>query len=229
MVKENNCVQFDNLSKSYFDGDKEIKIVQDISVSFQNGKTTLILGRSGCGKSTLLNLISGVDVPSKGTVLVNNSSLSDLSENERTLFRRKYIGIIFQFFYLIPSLTVLENILFPLELNNISGNKSRNLAHEFLQKVDLNDKAEVFPDTLSGGEQQRAAIARAIVHDPQIIIADEPTGNLDSKTRDQIINILLNLVSDKNKTLIIATHSEDLIDLSDNAYLIENLKLKKIK
>jgi len=229
MVKENNCVQFDNLSKSYFDGDKEIKIVQDISVSFQNGKTTLILGRSGCGKSTLLNLISGVDVPSKGTVLVNNSSLSDLSENERTLFRRKHIGIIFQFFYLIPSLTVLENILFPLELNNISGNKSRNLAHEFLQKVDLNDKADVFPDTLSGGEQQRAAIARAIVHDPQIIIADEPTGNLDSKTRDQIINILLNLVSDKNKTLIMATHSEDLIDLSDNAYLIENLKLKKIK
>ncbi|TDI96599.1 MAG: ABC transporter ATP-binding protein, partial [Deltaproteobacteria bacterium] len=179
--------------------------------------------------STLLNLISGVDVPSKGRVLVNNSSLSDLSENERTLFRRKHIGIIFQFFYLIPSLTVLENILFPLELNNISGNKSRKLAHEFLQKVDLNDKADVFPDTLSGGEQQRAAIARAIVHDPQIIIADEPTGNLDSKTRDQIINILLNLVSDKNKTLIMATHSEDLIDLSDNAYLIENLKLKKIK
>lgn len=229
MVKENNCVQFDSLSKSYFDGDKEIKIVQDISVSFQNGKTTLILGRSGCGKSTLLNLISGVDVPSKGTVLVNNSSLSDLSENERNLFRRKNIGIIFQFFYLIPSLTVLENILFPLELNNISGNKSRNLAREFLQKVDLNDKADVFPDTLSGGEQQRAAIARAIVHDPQIIIADEPTGNLDSKTRDQILNILLNLVSDKNKTLIMATHSEDLIDLSDNAYLIENLKLKKIK
>jgi len=229
MVKENNCVQFDNLSKSYFDGDKEIKIVQDISVSFQNGKTTLILGRSGCGKSTLLNLISGVDVPSKGAVLVNNSSLSDLSENERTLFRRKYVGIIFQFFYLIPSLTVLENILFPLELNNISGNKSKDLAHEFLQKVDLNDKADVFPDKLSGGEQQRAAIARAIVHDPQIIIADEPTGNLDSKTRDQIINILLNLVSDKNKTLIMATHSEDLIDLSDNAYLIENLKLKKIK
>jgi len=229
MVKENNCVQFDNLSKSYFDGDKEIKIVEDISVSFQNGKTTLILGRSGCGKSTLLNLISGVDVPSKGAVLVNNSSLSDLSENERTLFRRKYVGIIFQFFYLIPSLTVLENILFPLELNNISGNKSKDLAHEFLQKVDLNDKADVFPDKLSGGEQQRAAIARAIVHDPQIIIADEPTGNLDSKTRDQIINILLNLVSDKNKTLIMATHSEDLIDLSDNAYLIENLKLKKIK
>lgn len=229
MIREHNCVQFDSLSKSYFDGDKEIKIVEDISVSFQNGKTTLILGRSGCGKSTLLNLISGVDVPSKGTVLVNNSSLSDLSENERTLFRRKHVGIIFQFFYLIPSLTVLENILFPLELNNISGNKSRKLAHEFLQKVDLNDKADVFPDTLSGGEQQRVAIARAIVHDPQIIIADEPTGNLDSKTRDQIINILLNLVSDKNKTLIMATHSEDLIDLSDNAYLIENLKLKKIK
>ena len=229
MIREHNSVQFDSLSKSYFDGDKEIKIVQDISVSFQNGKTTLILGRSGCGKSTLLNLISGVDVPSKGRVLINNSSLSDLSENERTLFRRKHVGIIFQFFYLIPSLTVLENILFPLELNNISGNKSRNLAHEFLQKVDLIDKADVFPDTLSGGEQQRTAIARAIVHDPQIIIADEPTGNLDSKTRDQIINILLNLVSDKNKTLIMATHSEDLIDLSDSAYLIENLKLKKIK
>ena len=229
MTRESNCVQFDNLSKSYFDGDKEIKIAQDISVGFQNGKTTLILGRSGCGKSTLLNLISGVDVPTKGKVLINDFSLSDLSEDERTLFRRKYIGIIFQFFYLIPSLSVLENILFPLELNNIDGNKSIDLAREILQKVDLIDKADAFPDTLSGGEQQRTAIARAIVHSPQIIIADEPTGNLDTRTRDQIIGILLNLVRDKNKTLIMATHSEDLIDLSDNAYLIENSKLKKIK
>ena len=229
MTRESNCVQFDNLSKSYFDGDKEIKIAQDISVGFQNGKTTLILGRSGCGKSTLLNLISGVDVPTKGKVLINDFSLSDLSEDERTLFRRKYIGIIFQFFYLIPSLSVLENILFPLELNNIDGNKSIDLAREILQKVDLIDKADAFPDTLSGGEQQRTAIARAIVHRPQIIIADEPTGNLDTRTRDQIIGILLNLVRDKNKTLIMATHSEDLIDLSDNAYLIENSKLKKIK
>jgi putative ABC transport system ATP-binding protein len=229
MTNEYNCVQFDNLSKSYFDGDNEIKIVEDINLGFKTGRTTLILGRSGSGKSTLLNLISGVDVPTAGRVLINNSSLSDLSENERTLFRRKYIGIIFQSFYLIPSLTALENILFPLELNNINGSKSRNLAHEFLQKVNLSDKADVFPDTLSGGEQQRTAIARAIVHDPQIIIADEPTGNLDTKTRDQIINILLNLVDDKKKTLIMATHSEDLIDLSDNAYYIESSKLKKIK
>ena len=141
MTRESNCVQFDNLSKSYFDGDKEIKIAQDISVGFQNGKTTLILGRSGCGKSTLLNLISGVDVPTKGRVLINDSSLSELSEDERTLFRRKYIGIIFQFFYLIPSLSVLENILFPLELNNIDGKKSIDLAREYLQKVGLSDKS----------------------------------------------------------------------------------------
>jgi len=229
MTKQYHCVQFESLSKSFYDGDKEIKIVEDINVGFQTGKTTLILGRSGSGKSTLLNLITGVDVPSKGRVLIKNVALSDLSEDERTLFRRKYVGIIFQSFYLIPSLTVLENIMFPLELNNINGIKGKKLAYEFLQKVELHEKADVFPDTLSGGEQQKTAIGRALVHNPDIIVADEPTGNLDSKTREQIINILLNLVYDKKKTLIMATHSEDLIDLCDNAYFIKNSNLEKIK
>ncbi len=135
----------------------------------------------------------------------------------------------FQSFHLISSLTVLDNILLPLELNNINEEKSTEVANEILQMVDLHSKANAFPDTLSGGEQQRAAIARSIVHSPQIIIADEPTGNLDNRTGDRIIKILFDLVREKNKTLIMATHSEDLIDRSDGAYIIENFKLNKIK
>ncbi|NIP39615.1 MAG: ABC transporter ATP-binding protein [Candidatus Dadabacteria bacterium] len=229
MTRYEYCVEFSNLSKSYFDGDKEIKIVDNVSAGFRDSKITLLLGRSGSGKSTLLNLISGVDIPSAGSVVINNSTLNNLSENNRTLFRRKHIGIIFQSFHLIPSLTVLENVLFPLELNNIDSSSNNEAATELLEKVGLIEKADVFPDTLSGGEKQRAAIARAIVHDPKIILADEPTGNLDNITRDHIVRILFDLVKDKNKTLIMATHSEDLIVLSDGAYFIENHKLKSLK
>ncbi len=229
MNRVDSCIQLDRISKSYFDGDNEIRIVENVNAGFQDSKISLILGRSGSGKSTLLNLISGIDVPSNGSVIINDIALDDLNEQDRTLFRRKNIGIVFQSFHLIPSLTVIENVLLPLELNSMDNINGYDVARDLLEKVGLAKKSDVFPDTLSGGEKQRAAIARAIVHDPQIVLADEPTGNLDNNTRDQIIDVLFGLVRDKNKTLIMATHSEDLISRSDRAYMIENHDLKKIK
>lgn len=229
MTRKFNSILFKNLSKSYYDGGNEIKILEDVNTHIEESKITLLLGRSGSGKSTLLNLISGIDVPSEGRVYINDLSLGDLSEEQRTVFRRKHIGIVFQSFHLISSLTVLDNVMLPLELNNINGGNITKTADEILKLVGLQSRANAYPDTLSGGEQQRTAIARSLVHSPQIIIADEPTGNLDNRTSDQIVNILFGLVREKNKTLIMATHSEDLIDRSDSAYLIENFRLKKIK
>ena len=229
MKDNDNCVLFSQLSKSYYDGDKEIRILDNVSVGFTQSAATLLLGRSGSGKTTILNLISGIDVPSSGKIFINNSSLNDLSENERTLFRRTNVGIVFQSFHLIPSLTVFENILLPLELSGLFGSGNKNEVLDMLERVGLSEKADVFPDTLSGGEKQRTAIARAIVHDPQIILADEPTGNLDNKTSNQIIEILFGLVRDKNKTLIMATHSEDLVEKVEDAYIIDNYNLRRIK
>lgn len=229
MTRKFNSILFKNLSKSYYDGGNEIKILEEVNTHIEESKITLLLGRSGSGKSTLLNLISGIDVPSEGRVYINDLSLGDLSEEQRTVFRRKHIGIVFQSFHLISSLTVLDNVMLPLELNNINGGNITKTADEILKLVGLQSRANAYPDTLSGGEQQRTAIARSLVHSPQIIIADEPTGNLDNRTSDQIVNILFGLVREKNKTLIMATHSEDLIDRSDSAYLIENFRLKKIK
>lgn len=229
MNNHDSCIKLDRISKSYFDGDNEIRIVENVNAGFQDSKISLILGRSGSGKSTLLNLLSGIDIPSNGSVIINGIALDDLNEQDRTLFRRKNIGIVFQSFHLIPSLTVIENVLLPLELNSLDNINGDDIAKDLLEKVGLIEKSDVFPDTLSGGQKQRAAIARAIVHDPQIILADEPTGNLDNNTRDQIIEVLFGLVRDKNKTLIMATHSVDLINRSDRAYMIENHYLKKIK
>lgn len=229
MNNHDSCIKLDRISKSYFDGDNEIRIVENVNAGFQDSKISLILGRSGSGKSTLLNLLSGIDIPSNGSVIINGIALDDLNEQDRTLFRRKNIGIVFQSFHLIPSLTVIENVLLPLELNSLDNINGYDIAKDLLEKVGLIEKSDVFPDTLSGGQKQRAAIARAIVHDPQIILADEPTGNLDNNTRDQIIEVLFGLVRDKNKTLIMATHSVDLINRSDRAYMIENHDLKKIK
>lgn len=224
-----SCVRFIDVSKSYFDGSIEVKILDNASFDIHTGKSTLILGRSGSGKSTLLNLISGVDTPTKGDILIDNISIGALAENDRTLFRRKNIGIVFQSFHLISSLNILENVMFPLELNNINGKEGAKSASQILTDLGLGDKMDCFPDTLSGGEQQRAAIARAIVHNPRIICADEPTGNLDSATQDIIIDLMFSMLRSKDHTLIMATHNEHLIDISDHAYLIENYKLKKIK
>ncbi len=200
-------LRFQDLTKSYYEGNVRRVVLQNAHAEFQPGEITAIVGKSGSGKSTLLNLISGIDAPDSGQVWVKGQDLTALSERERTLFRRAQIGFIFQFFNLIPTLTVGENVSLPLELNHISKSEVRQKARDLLEAVGLLDRWETFPEKLSGGEQQRVALARALVHDPLLILADEPTGNLDEETGAQMMSLLARLARERGRTLLIVTHS----------------------
>jgi putative ABC transport system ATP-binding protein len=200
---------FHDLTKSYYEGDVRRIVLQNAHAEFQSGEITAILGKSGSGKSTLLNLISGIDVPDSGQIWVHEQELTALSERDRTLFRRAQIGFVFQFFNLIPTLTVGENVSLPLELNRIPRAQTRKKAQETLASVGLLDRWESFPEKLSGGEQQRVALARALVHDPLLILADEPTGNLDEETGAQMMALLARLTREQGRTLLVVTHSPD--------------------
>ena len=167
----------------------------------------MLLGRSGSGKSTLLNLVSGIDLPNSGAVVVAGVDLTALDEHRRTLFRRRHIGFIFQFFNLIPLLTVEENLLLPLELTDQLDAAGRARARKLLDRVGLGDRAASYPEQLSGGEQQRLAVARALVHDPPLVLADEPTGNLDEETAGAVLDLLDGLARETRKTVIMVTHS----------------------
>ena len=214
-----------DLTKAYREGLAENIVLNKVNLTVYQGELIILLGRSGSGKSTLLNLISGIDLPSSGEVLISSQNLTKLSEQQRTIFRRKHIGFIFQFFNLIPTLTIEENLLLPLELNNKNGKTAENLALNMLENVGLRNRANSYPDRLSGGEQQRVAIARALIHDPSIILADEPTGNLDYETGKQVIDILDQLVRENNRTMIMATHSRELIGRADRILSIREGKL----
>ena len=189
-----------------------------------------MLGKSGSGKSTLLNLISGIDVPTQGRIIISSDnqdiSISDLTEKDRTLFRRRHIGIIFQFFNLIPTLNVLENVTLPLELN---GNFSIEVATSLMNRVGLGNRLETYPDKLSAGEQQRVAITRALVHNPSIILADEPTGNLDAETGNLVLAILLEFVQDFGQTLLLVTHDHEIASHADRVLQMTNGKLTVIE
>lgn len=204
-----------NLSKSYWEGETEHRVLHDLTATIQKGECVVLLGRSGSGKSTLLNLIAGIDFPSAGEVNINGISLTQLSEEDRTLLRRRYIGFIFQFFNLIPTLTVEENLLLPLELNGRNNPTEHAHAQSLLQEVGLLERAHSFPDELSGGEQQRVAIARALVHDPLLVLADEPTGNLDLETGRRVLALLDRLTKQQGKTLIMVTHSPEVVGQAD--------------
>lgn len=227
-AKEKNhppFIELRNLSKIYSEGHAKNTVLSEVNLTIYQGEFIILLGRSGSGKSTLLNVISGIDLPSSGEVGISNQNLMKFSEQQRTIFRRKHIGFIFQFFNLIPTLTVEENLLLPLELNNKNGKAAQNLALEMLDNVGLRNRASSYPDLLSGGEQQRVAIARALIHDPSIILADEPTGNLDYETGKQIIDILDRLVRKNKKTMIMATHSREVIGRADRIFSIREGKL----
>jgi putative ABC transport system ATP-binding protein len=202
-------LRFKDLTKSYFEGDVQRVVLQHAHAEFQPGEITAIVGKSGSGKSTLLNLISGIDAPDSGQIWVEGRDLTALRERERTLFRRARIGFIFQFFNLIPTLTVGENVSLPLELNRMPRLHARQRAEAVLDSVGLLERWNTFPEKLSGGEQQRVALARALVHDPLLILADEPTGNLDEETGAQMMSLLARLAREQNRTLLIVTHSQE--------------------
>ncbi len=215
MSNLNSIVTLEQLSKSFQEGRRERLVLDKISERFAEGAFTVLLGRSGSGKSTLLNLISGIEVPTTGEVLIAGTNITRLSERQRTLFRRDHIGFIFQFFNLIPTLTVLENVTLPLELAGRTGRDTTQAAAQLLAKVGLAGREGSFPDKLSGGEQQRVAIARALVHDPMLVLADEPTGNLDEDTGERVLAMLLAMTRDAGKTLLMATHNPEIVPLAD--------------
>jgi putative ABC transport system ATP-binding protein len=204
-----------NLSKRYDEGGRSRQILNNVSLEIYEGEFFVLLGKSGSGKSTLLNLISAIDAPEQGQILVRDTPITTLSERQQTLFRRDHIGIIFQFFNLIPTLTVLENITLPRELGGMKRRTAETKARGLLERVNLAHRADAFPDKLSGGEQQRVAIARALAHEPMLVLADEPTGNLDEETGRTILSLLLELTRDAGKTLIMATHNPDIVPLAD--------------
>jgi putative ABC transport system ATP-binding protein len=181
----------------------------------RRGEFVALLGPSGSGKSTLLNLIAGMDLPDAGEVEVDGVSLHRLSERERTLFRRRRIGFVFQFFNLIPTLTVEENLLLPLELAGRVGEEDRARADRLLAEVGLGDRGRSWPDRLSGGEQQRVALARALAHDPALVLADEPTGNLDRRSGERVLDLLVRMVRESGTTLVVVTHAERAADRAD--------------
>lgn len=223
--KNQPFIDLQNLTKSYREGSIENTVLNEVNIQIYRSDLIILLGRSGSGKSTLLNLISGIDLPTSGELIIENKNLTKFSEHERTLFRRKNIGFIFQFFNLISTLTVEENLMLPLELNGTDGKLAYDLAATMLQDVGLQKKAKSYPDRLSGGEQQRVAIARALIHRPSIVLADEPTGNLDYETGTQIIQLLDRMVRKNNKTMIMATHSREIIGMADRVFSIKDGKL----
>ena len=215
-------IEVDGLTKSYREASGERVVFRGLSMEARDGEIVVLLGPSGSGKTTLLNLISGIDVPTAGDVRIDGTSLPSLSERARTLVRRDHIGFVFQFFNLIPTLTVEENLLLPLELSGRDTAEDHARARGLLERVGLGDRAGVYPDRLSGGEQQRVAVARALAHDPAVVLADEPTGNLDRETGRTVLDLLESLARSAGKTVLIVTHSEEAVPLADRVLVLRD-------
>jgi putative ABC transport system ATP-binding protein len=210
-------LEIQGVSKRVREGDRERPIFENIALTVDRGERVALLGRSGSGKSTLLNLIAGIELPTDGTIRVDGRPINTIDERERTLFRRRHIGFVFQFFNLIPTLTVLENVALPLELNGEPRRDALSRARALLARVDLAERETAFPDQLSGGEQQRVAITRALVCDPLLVLADEPTGNLDAATGRQVLELLDGLSVQQDVTLLTVTHSREVAVRADRA------------
>jgi putative ABC transport system ATP-binding protein len=213
-------LRLENLSKSYQEGDRSREVFRNIYLHVTWGEVIAILGKSGSGKTTLLNLVSGIDRVDEGEIYLDSRRLTGLDEQAWTLFRRQQIGFIFQFFNLIPTLSVWENVTLPLELNGLTRPADYQRAESLLQTVGLSDRKATFPDRLSGGEQQRVAIARALVHDPFLVLADEPTGNLDEETGRQVLALLDRLTRQAGKSMILVTHSAEAAAIADRVFTL---------
>ncbi len=221
-MKQAVVVKIRDLHKTYSEGDRTLRVLDGVSLDILQGEFLALLGASGSGKSTLLNLLSGIDQPDQGSIVIEGIDITKLGDTRLTLFRRERIGIVFQFFNLIPTLTVLENITLPKELGGARRHSIEPRAIELLGHVGLATRADTYPDKLSGGEQQRVAIARALLHEPAIVFADEPTGNLDEDTGAQILQLLLRLTCGAGKTLIMATHSPEIGKSADRVCQIHD-------
>jgi len=213
------------LRKHYRSGGGLQTVLDNLSFQVPQGEIAALLGASGSGKTTLLNLLSGIDTPDGGSVHIDGTRIHNLGEPQRTLFRRRHVGFVFQFFNLIPTLTVGENIALPMELVGTQPQIAQERVETLLDQVGLPRMANRYPETLSGGEQQRTAVARALSHRPRLLLADEPTGNLDEVTGRQVISLLTDLVREQRTTLVVVTHSHAVADAADRVLQLQNGQL----
>ena len=218
-----SIIEFQNVSRVYTTGDHELKALDDVSLNIEQGKFVVILGPSGAGKSTLLNLLGGLDTPTNGKIIVDGNDIANLNSDQLAEYRASKVGFIFQFYNLIPTLTVLENISL---VNEIS--KDHLDAKQILDGVGLLDHANNFPSELSGGEQQRVSIARALAKNPKIVLCDEPTGALDSKTGVMILKLLKDMCDKYQKTIIVVTHNQNIAKIADVIVRVKNGKIESV-
>ena len=222
-----NIIKINRLCKNYILGEVEIKVLKNISLDIQKGEFISIMGPSGSGKSTLLYLLGGLDKPTSGKIFINGKELSIMKDKQASIMRRREIGFVFQFYNLIPNLNVEENILLPVLLDNKKLREYKKKIKDILKVVGLSERSRHTPRELSGGEQQRVAIARALINDPEIILADEPTGNLDSKTGKEIIELLKNINLKQEKTIVMVTHSKDAASFAERIVNVKDGYIEK--
>ncbi|MBS7008700.1 ABC transporter ATP-binding protein [Anaerostipes sp.] len=222
-MNENIILETRDLCKYYGEGENEVRAIDHTSLKILQGEFAAVVGKSGSGKSTLLHMLGGLDSPTSGKVLIGGKDISCMKEEELAIFRRRKIGFIFQSFNLISSLNVWENVVLPIGLDGRKLNEE--FVEEILKTLEMTEKLQSLPNTLSGGQQQRVAIARAIASKPDIILADEPTGNLDSKTGDEVISLLKMTARKYGQTLVMITHDEEIAQMADRIILIEDGKV----
>ncbi|NPV56210.1 MAG: ABC transporter ATP-binding protein [Anaerolineae bacterium] len=222
-------LQLEHVYKGYREGERQRSVLVDLCAHAKKGEFIAIVGKSGSGKTTLLNLIGGIDRTDAGRITLNGIEITGGSDDQRTLYRRRHIGFVFQFFNLFPTMTIWENLTIPLELNGQFDQDGVERAGELLAEIGLADRKQAYPDQLSGGEQQRVAIARAVVHQPLLVLADEPTGNLDDDNGKIILALLDRLTRKAGNNLVMVTHSLEAAQFADRVYTLVEGKLEPIK
>jgi putative ABC transport system ATP-binding protein len=220
-----SLIQTENLTKVYGSGETAVTALDHVNLKVETGEFVAVMGPSGCGKSTLLHLLGGLDRPSEGGVSIDGTAIADMKDDDLTKLRRKHIGFVFQFYNLIPVLTVVENAALPVTLDGVKPAEARKRAAEWLQRFGLGDRLASRPDQLSGGQQQRVAVARALVAEPALILADEPTGNLDTRSSDEIAGLLRQVTKEYGRTVIMVTHDPRIAAYADRIIFLKDGKV----
>tara|TARA_B100000214_G_C23921000_1_gene606042 strand:+ start:306 stop:992 length:687 start_codon:yes stop_codon:yes gene_type:complete len=220
-------IEAKNISKSYYNGDSDLTVLNNFSIKLNKNEIITITGQSGCGKSTALNILGTLDKPDSGDVIINGNYLNDYDDNQLSSLRNKLIGFVFQFHHLLPDFTALENVLIPIWIKNV--NQNDNYAMNLFDKLGIGSKINHYPSQLSGGEKSRVSLIRAIINKPIVLLADEPTGNLDKKNSKKLIDLLSKINQDYNQSIILTTHDQDVASLGDRQFLLENGSLIEMR
>ncbi len=224
-----NVIRIKDVKKIYQMGKEHIQAVNGISLNIKQGEVCCLLGKSGSGKSTLLNLIAGLEKPSSGEIIFNKKHIERMNEDQLADFRQKYVGFVFQSYNLLPTLTAMENVTLPLIFKNVPLKERNERALEMLKAVGLADRAHHKPHEMSGGQQQRVSIARAFINSPQVVFADEPTGNLDTRTTYEMMDLITGLAKKNNQTLVIVTHDLELAEYADRIVMLSDGVIERIE